>query len=146
MRRSLVLLAGLCCLMSMVGYASTQRGEQATSTERNKVSTGDPSAARQTSGATKRNTTPVTSPSRSGGAAETSQAQLDAACEAARESRLAPERARHIEECVARKQKPDRAACESFYADYGAQSGGRAPLYYDLPECRRAFEARKDPR
>jgi hypothetical protein len=132
--------------MSMVGHASTQRGEQATSTERDKVSTGDPSAARETSGATKRNTTPATSPSRSGGVAETDQAQLDAACEAARESRLAPERARYIEECVARKQKPDRAACEKFYADYGAQSGARAPLYYDLPACRRAFEARKDPR
>jgi hypothetical protein len=71
------------------------------------------------------------------------QAELDAACEEAREHRLAPERRRHIDECVVRKQKPDRAACERFYSDYGAQSGSRAPLYYDLPACVEAFEYRK---
>lgn len=74
---------------------------------------------------------------------EQRQAELDAACEEARERRLAPERERYIEECVAREQKPDRAACERFYSDYGAQSGKRAPLYYDLPECVEAFEFRK---
>jgi hypothetical protein len=72
------------------------------------------------------------------------QAELDAACEEARERRLAPERERFIEECVAKEQKPDRAACERFYSDYGAQSGKRAPLYYDLPECVEAFEFRKN--
>lgn len=71
------------------------------------------------------------------------QAQLDAACEAARERRLAPERARFVEECVERRQREDRAACERFYSDYGAQSGNRAPLYYDLPECVQAFEHRR---
>lgn len=71
------------------------------------------------------------------------QAQLDAACEAARERRLAPERERYIEECVVTGQRPDRSACERFYADYGAQSGHRAPLYYDLPECVKAFEYRR---
>ena len=34
------------------------------------------------------------------------QAQLDATCEQAREQRLAPERERFIQECVAEKQKP----------------------------------------
>lgn len=72
------------------------------------------------------------------------QAELDAACEEARERRLAPERARFIEECVANEQKPDRAACERFHSDYGAQSGKRAPLYYDLPECVEAFEFRRN--
>jgi hypothetical protein len=78
----------------------------------------------------------------SGGAAEeaVTQEQLDAECEAAREPKLAPERAKFIEECVENKQRPDRAACERFYSDYGGQSGKRAPLYYDLPECVRAFE------
>jgi hypothetical protein len=71
------------------------------------------------------------------------QARLDAECEAAREVKLAPERARLVEECVEKKQRPDRAACERFYADYGNQSGNRAPLYMDLPECVSAFEHRR---
>jgi hypothetical protein len=68
------------------------------------------------------------------------QAQLDAACEQAREKILGPQRAGMIETCVANKEQPNRNACEVFYADYGAQSGRRAPLYYDLPECVEAFE------
>lgn len=78
-------------------------------------------------------------------AADTSaqQAALDAACEQARERRLAPEREMYVEECVAKKQKKDRASCERFYSDHGAQAGNRAPLYYDLPECVEAFEFRK---
>ena len=71
------------------------------------------------------------------------QEKLDAECEVAREARLAPERARYIEECVDRKQKSDRAACERFYSDYGAKTEYRAPLYYDLPECVKAFEFQK---
>lgn len=68
------------------------------------------------------------------------QAALDAACEAAREKKLAPMRKQYIEECVKNKEQPDRRSCEVFYADYGAQSGQRAPLFYDLPECVEAFE------
>ena len=70
------------------------------------------------------------------------QEMLDAQCEAARELKLAPERANFIETCVEERQRRDRAACERFYRDYGAQSGDRAPLYYDLPECVEAFEFR----
>ena len=72
------------------------------------------------------------------------QVRLDAECEAARELKLAPEREKYIEECVEKKQKSDRMACEDFYRDYGARSGNRAPLYYDLPECESAFEFRKN--
>ncbi len=74
---------------------------------------------------------------------EKKQASLDAACEAARQEKLAPMRAEFVEECVAKKQKPDRAACERFYADFGNQSGNRAPLFYDLPACEEAFQYRK---
>jgi hypothetical protein len=89
---------------------------------------------------------PATSPSRAGedSAGETNQAQLDAQCELARAIKLAPERARYIDECVAKKHKQDRSVCERFYADHGAQSGNRAPLYYDLPECPHAFDARRN--
>ncbi len=74
---------------------------------------------------------------------EKKQATLDAACEAARQQKLAPMKAEFVEECVEKKQKPDRAACERFYADFGNQSGNRAPLFYDLPECEEAFQYRK---
>lgn len=147
MKRSLIFSSGLLLSLGlMTGHASTQRGEQAATTERSKVSTGDAAAQRSKSGASQRDTTPAASTSRAGdgSADETNQAQLDAQCELARQTKLAPERARYIDECVATKQKPDRPACERYYADYGAQSGNRAPLYYDLPECRRAFDARKN--
>lgn len=71
------------------------------------------------------------------------QAELDTACERAREAKLAPMRDKYVEECVNKKQKPDRKSCEAFYADFGAQSGNRAPLFYDLPECVEAFEFRQ---
>jgi len=75
---------------------------------------------------------------------EARQAKLDQACEVARQEKLIPEKQKYIDECVAKKQRPDRASCERFYADYGNQSGNRAPLYYDLPECVEAHEHRKD--
>ena len=68
------------------------------------------------------------------------QARLDAVCEQVREKQLAPMRAQFVEECVQNKEQADRKACETFYADFGAQSGRRAPLFYDLPECVEAFE------
>ena len=68
------------------------------------------------------------------------QAELDAACEAARQEKIVGEKAKYIDECVETEMRPDRAACERFYADYGANTAGRAPLYYDLPECVAAHE------
>jgi len=68
------------------------------------------------------------------------QARLDAACEAARQAKLAPLRAQYVEECVQKQQRPDRASCERFYADFGNRSGNRPALFYDLPECVAAFE------
>ena len=41
--------------------------------------------------------------------------------------------------CV-RDEGKDRAYCERFYADYGAATGNRGPLFYDLPECEAAFD------
>lgn len=71
---------------------------------------------------------------------ETRQAELDAACEAARQERLEPLRRKFVEECVREQEQDTRAECEAFYADYGAATGGRAPLFYDLPPCVEAFE------
>lgn len=71
---------------------------------------------------------------------EQKQAELDAACEAAREKKLAPLREEMVKQCVRNKEQPDRAACEAYYSDYGARAGSRAPLFYDLPECVKAFD------
>jgi hypothetical protein len=68
------------------------------------------------------------------------QARLDAVCEVERQKKLAPMRAGFVEECVANKALPSRDACVTFYADYGNRMGGRAPLFYDLPDCVIAFE------
>mgnify|MGYP001086065724 CR=1 FL=1 len=71
---------------------------------------------------------------------EDKQARLDNACEVERQKKLAPMRKKFVEECVAKKELPSRKECETFYSDYGNRMGGRAPLFYDLPECVTAFE------
>ena len=77
---------------------------------------------------------------------EAKQAKLDGACEVVRQTKLAPMRKAFVEECVANKELPDRDACVTFYADYGNRMGGRAPLFYDLPECVTAFDYRQSSR
>jgi hypothetical protein len=71
---------------------------------------------------------------------EEKQARLDAACATAREEKIAPLRQQVIEDCVANKELPNRKECERFYAPYGERTGGKAALFYDLPECVAAFE------
>jgi hypothetical protein len=74
---------------------------------------------------------------------EATQKRLDAACEAARERRLVPERAKLVDDCVREQFLESRKECARYYADYGGQYGKGAPLYYELPECVRAFEYRQ---
>ena len=75
---------------------------------------------------------------------ETKQAELDAICETARQEKLIQVRAEYVEECIEKKQRPDRASCERFYADYGESAGGnQVPLFYDLPECEKADDFRR---
>ena len=70
------------------------------------------------------------------------QAELDAACEVARQEKLVLVRAQYVEECIEKKQRPDRESCERFYADYGESSANQVPLFYDLPKCVTAHEYR----
>ena len=70
------------------------------------------------------------------------QAELDAACETARQKKIAVERSKHVKECVETGMRADQASCERFYADFGARVGSRPPLFYDLPECVTAHEFR----
>ena len=71
---------------------------------------------------------------------EDKQARLDAACEVERQKKIAPMREKATKDCVANKEFSDPNECERFYADFGERMGGRAPLFYDLPECVTAFE------
>ena len=73
---------------------------------------------------------------------KTKQAELDARCEAARQRAISQAKSTYIEECVREGQRPDRAACERFYANYGERAGNRAPLFYDLPACVAAHDYR----
>jgi hypothetical protein len=68
------------------------------------------------------------------------QAQLDAICEQARQRKIAPLRDKMIKECVDKEQRPDRASCERFYESYGERTGAQDPLFYDLPECVKAYD------
>lgn len=71
------------------------------------------------------------------------QAQLDAACEAAREVKLAAVRLQLTEECTEKKwPRQDRESCERFYADYGITTPDQVGLFYDLPECVKAHDYR----
>ena len=70
------------------------------------------------------------------------QAELDAACEAARQRAITLAKAEYVDECVEKGMRPDREACERFYANYGERAGNRPPLFYDLDECVAATEFR----
>lgn len=79
--------------------------------------------------------------------AESEVAALEQQCEAAREAKLKPLRDAEIARCKAEQGK-DPAYCERYWSDYGAatrRSNGtvKPRLFDDLPECVRAFEARR---
>lgn len=71
------------------------------------------------------------------------QAELDVACEAAREVKLAAVRLQLTEECAEKKwPRQDRESCERYYADYGITTSHEIGLFYDLPECVKAHDYR----
>jgi hypothetical protein len=74
------------------------------------------------------------------------QARLDRACEAARSEALAPIREEIREECLAAGKPTDFCARDAAGYDGARPGPGRAPLFYDLPECVDAFEHQQSPR
>lgn len=71
-------------------------------------------------------------------------AAANARCEAAREKKLEPIRAKKIAACK-RRAHPPAAGCETFYSTYGNNSSHAngsvvRGLFYDLPAC---VEARR---
>jgi hypothetical protein len=90
--------------------------------------------------------TPIRPPVKETDITETSLADLDRRCEAAREERIAPLRTAEIAKCVQTKTG-DQAWCETFWADYGdprrTESGFLVPrLFHDLPKCVEALDER----
>jgi hypothetical protein len=79
--------------------------------------------------------------------------ELEKICFKARETKILEEQRRKVEECVSAPPPPreapkSRQECEKFWASYGwtqgTVSGATRPhLFWDLPECERAFEARR---
>ena len=69
------------------------------------------------------------------------QAKLDATCEAARQTALAPKRSEIYQECID-KFKKSAEVCEQEADGYNGNRVGRSPLFYDLPECEAAFDFR----
>lgn len=71
---------------------------------------------------------------------EARQAELDAACEAARDERLIPMREKAVSDCVEKEEFDSLEKCEKYYADFGERAGGRQAMFYNLPACVEAFE------
>lgn len=72
--------------------------------------------------------------------------RLEAACESAREARLAPLREAEIRKCKA-EPRNEPAWCERYWADYGnatrRPNGTMTPrMFDDLPQCVQAEAAR----
>jgi hypothetical protein len=70
------------------------------------------------------------------------QAELDRACEAARQIALAPRRQEIYEECINRFGK-EEDVCRNEANGYNGNRIGGSPLFYDLPECEEAYAYRK---
>jgi hypothetical protein len=70
------------------------------------------------------------------------QQQLDQACEAVRLEKLQPIREKYAAECVAEWDRSQEYS-DRFYSDYGNQGGDQPVLFYDLPECEKAWNYRQ---
>ncbi len=70
------------------------------------------------------------------------QAKLDQVCENARQEALKPQKLEIYNECVT-KLKKSPEVCKNDAAQFNGNRINGAPLYYDLPECVKAFEYKK---
>jgi len=70
------------------------------------------------------------------------QQQLDEACETARLEKLTPIREKYAAQCAAEWDR-SQEYCDRFYSDYGNAGGDTPVLFYDLPECEKAWNYRR---
>jgi hypothetical protein len=75
---------------------------------------------------------------------ERKQAELEQACEDARQVKLEPLRVRAFNECMNADRSTDTAEdCRRKTAGLNANRQNGSPRFYDLPACVEAFEHRK---
>ena len=72
----------------------------------------------------------------------TKQAKLDKACESARQKALLPIKKEIYQECLT-KFKKDKSVCQRQADAYNGNRVKGAPMFYELPDCEKAFEFRK---
>lgn len=74
--------------------------------------------------------------------AKDKQAKLDEACESARQKALKPRKKEIYQECLT-KFKKSKTICQQEAETYNGNRINGAPMFYQLPECVKAFEFRK---
>ena len=70
------------------------------------------------------------------------QAELDKACEAARQIKLEPRRKEIYKECR-EKFKKEKSVCKKEAKAYNGNRINGAPMFYEIPACVKAFNYRK---
>lgn len=75
-------------------------------------------------------------------ASQTKQSTLDKACESARQKALLPRKKEIYKECINKFKKEEKICQEEANAFNGNRING-APMFYELPECVKAFEYQK---
>lgn len=76
------------------------------------------------------------------GEADQKQMELDSKCEEARQIALAPLKQEVFKECL--ETKTDESLCKIEADEYDGARPNRGPMFYDLPECEKAFDYKKD--
>ena len=69
------------------------------------------------------------------------QTELDNKCEAARQIALAPLKQEILQECL--EKGKDELVCRNEANEYDGGRANRGPMFYDLPECEKAFDYKK---
>ena len=69
------------------------------------------------------------------------QMELDSKCEEARQIALAPLKHEVFQECL--EKKKDELVCKTEADEYDGGRANRGPMFYDLPECEKAFDYKK---
>lgn len=75
-------------------------------------------------------------------ATKNKQAKLDKACEAARQVALKPRKDEIYHECLTKFKKSKLVCQQEAYVYNGNRING-APMFYELPDCEKAFTYRK---
>ena len=76
-------------------------------------------------------------------ATKSKQAKLDKSCEVARQIALKPRKDEIYHECLT-KFKKSKSVCQQEAEVYNGNRINGAPMFYELPDCEKAFTFRKN--